>query len=137
MSEAKAKFGEGRTIEDIYREEVLPLRTRAARLLGRKCPARILHTLLGFEVQASRRRIHCPDLATARYLRVFMEVGCRSIRLPYDPTITLRLVPELESALEEMSRTARRRQTGERGQALRRMYRTLRRRLEEASAVGA
>lgn len=137
MSEAKAKVGEGRTIEEIYRGEVLPLRTRPVRLLGRKCPARILHTLLGYEVQASRRRIQCPDLATARYLRVFMEIGCRGIRLPYDPTITLKLAPGLESALEEMSRAARRRQKGERGQVLRGMYRSLRRRLERAAAVGA
>jgi len=84
---------------EIYRREVLPVQTRTIRLLGRKCPARIIHSLLGYEVQASFKRIQCPDLVTARYLKLFSELGCHSIRLPYDPTITARLVPRFESVL--------------------------------------
>jgi hypothetical protein len=37
-------------------------------------------------------------MATARYIRLFTELGCRRIRLPYDPTITEKLVPQLEAA---------------------------------------
>lgn len=84
----------------IYRREVLPQATRTIRLLGKKCKAVILHTLLGYEVQASYKRIHCPDLVTARYIRLFSELGCHSIRLPYDPTVTARLIPEMEAAAE-------------------------------------
>jgi hypothetical protein len=84
---------------EIYRREVLPVQTRTIRLLGRKCPARIIHSLLGYEVQASFKRIQCPDMVTARYLKLFSELGCHSIRLPYDPTITARLVPRFESVL--------------------------------------
>jgi hypothetical protein len=37
-------------------------------------------------------------MVTARYLKLFTEIGCHSIKIPYDPTVTARLVPELESA---------------------------------------
>jgi hypothetical protein len=88
---------------EIYRSEVLPVQTRTIRLLGRKGPARIIHTLLGYEVQTSYKRIQCPDIVTARYLKLFSELGCHSIRLPYDPTITARLVPRFESVLERIT----------------------------------
>lgn len=82
---------------DAYRTRVLAGDTRTIRLLGKKQPARILHTLLGYEVQASYKRIQCPDLVTARYLKLFTELGCRSIRLPYDPTLTAELIPQFEA----------------------------------------
>jgi hypothetical protein len=85
---------------NIYREQVLSQQTRTIRLLGRKNPAKIIHTLLGFEVQASYKRIQCPDMVTARYLRLFSELGCHSIKLPYDPTLTEKLIPELEAMIE-------------------------------------
>jgi len=87
-----------------YRDKVLPDKTRTIRLLGKKNPARIIHTLLGFEVQAEYKRIHCPDLVTARYIRLFSELGCHSIKLPYDPTITERLIPGFEEAVESLKK---------------------------------
>ena len=95
--------GGGKSIEEIYRAEVLPVKTRTIQLLGRKCSVRIIHTLLGFEVQASYKRIHCPDMVTARYLLLFSQLGCHSIRLPYDPTVTARIIPDLEAAFERLS----------------------------------
>jgi hypothetical protein len=90
---------------DIYHHQVLTQNTRTIRLLGRKSSARIIHSLLGYEVQASYKRIQCPDLVTAQYLRIFSELGCHSIKLPYDPTVTARLVPELEAALGTITAT--------------------------------
>jgi hypothetical protein len=90
---------------EIYHRQVLTQKTRTIRLLGRKSCARIIHTLLGYEVQACYKRIQCPDLVTAQYLRIFSELGCHSIKLPYDPTVTARLVPELESALQSITGT--------------------------------
>jgi len=83
-----------------YRDRVLTQKTRTIRLLGRKSSARILHTLLGYEVQASYKRIHCPDLVTARYLRLFSELGCHSVKLPYDPTLTEQLIPGFEASVD-------------------------------------
>jgi hypothetical protein len=92
-----------RNVAEIYHGEVLTIKTRTIHLLGRKCPARICNTLLGFEVQTSYKRVACPDLVTARYLKIFTELGCRTIKLPYDPTVTERLIPELENAMNRLS----------------------------------
>ncbi len=100
--------GEGAgSLVDIYRQQVLPIKTRTIHLLGKKTPARIHTTLLGYEVQASYKRINCPDMVTARYLKLFSELGCHSIRLPYDPTVTARLIPELEASVQQLARGVR------------------------------
>jgi hypothetical protein len=91
----------------IYRDRVLSGRTRTIQLLGRKGPAKVTNTLLGYEVQGAYKRIHCPDMVTARYLRLFMEIGCRSIRLPYDPTITASILPDLEHAFANLTASVR------------------------------
>jgi hypothetical protein len=87
----------------LYRQRVLPQKTRTIRLLGRKCSGKIIRTLLGYEVKAAYKRVHCPDLVTARYLKLFSELGCRSIRLPYDPTVTDQLIPDLEDAFDTIT----------------------------------
>jgi hypothetical protein len=97
----------GRSIVELYRDEVVPIKTRTIHLLGRKGTARIIHTLLGYEVQASFKRIHCPDLVTARYIKLFSEIGARTIRLPYDPTVTARLIPHFENSVEALRRGVR------------------------------
>jgi hypothetical protein len=89
---------------EVYRDKVLSHKTRTIRLLGKKNPAKIMHTLLGYEVQAAYMRIQCPDLVTARYIRLFSELGCHSIQLPYDPTFTAELIPELETSVDSFSR---------------------------------
>ena len=88
---------------DLYRREVLTRQTRSIRLLGRKNSAKIIHTLLGFEVQACYKRIQCPDLVTARYIRLFSELGCSSIKLPYDPTRTAQVIPQFEAMLDRVA----------------------------------
>lgn len=85
-----------------YGEEVLSGRTRVVSLPGRKCEPRILNTFLGFELQVAQKRITCPDMSTARYLRVFAEVGMPSVRAPYDPTLTTCVLPQLEQALQRI-----------------------------------
>jgi hypothetical protein len=92
------------TLVDLYRQRVLAGRTRTIHLLGRKHPATILHTLLGYEVQASYKRIQCPDMVTARYLKLFTELGCRSIQLPYDPTVTAGLLTDMEGCIANISK---------------------------------
>ena len=92
---------------ETYHNRVLSQQTRTIRLLGKKGSAKILHTLLGYEVQASYKRIQCPDLPTARYLKLFSELGCRSVKLPYDPTLTAELIPELERMFKSIQRQIR------------------------------
>jgi len=89
----------------IYRERVLTLRTRSHALpqaAAAAAPAEVLHTLLGVELKVGRRRISCPDLATARYLRVFARAGLGAVAVPYDITKISRLADDLESAWQRM-----------------------------------
>ncbi len=94
-------------LADLYRQQVLRQRTRTIRLLGRKNPAKIMYTLLGFEVKSGCKRIQCPDMVTARYIRLFSELGCHSIKLPYDPTRTAQLIPQFESMLDRIAKRIR------------------------------
>jgi hypothetical protein len=93
-----------RNFIETYRDKVLSQKTRTIRLLGRKSPAKIILTLLGYEVQASYKRIQCPDLVTARYIRLFSEMGFHSIQLPYDPTLTSQLIPEFEAMAADITK---------------------------------
>src|ERR1051325_4744350 len=72
----------------IYRERIRKLRTRSYEFEKLKAAARveIQHTLLGVELKIGKRRLLCPDLATARYLAVFARAGCERVAIPYDIT---------------------------------------------------
>src|SRR5438093_12767052 len=88
----------------IYRERVLSLRTRAYEFPARTKNAKpeIHHTLLGIELKVGRRRMLCPDLATARYLAVFARLSCRRVAIPYDITRISHVADELESSWHRM-----------------------------------
>jgi hypothetical protein len=88
----------------IYRERILRLRTRSSHLEVpiRPVAVEIQHTLLGVELKTGRRRMMCPDLATARYLAVLARAGCRDVAVPYDITQISRLADELESSWHRM-----------------------------------
>jgi len=88
----------------IYRDRILKLRTRSYHFESTKPAARvdIQHTLLGVELKVGRRRLLCPDLATARYLSVFARLGCQDVAVPYDITKISHLADELESSWYRM-----------------------------------
>jgi len=88
----------------IYRERILKLRTRSYEFENAKPSASvdIQHTLLGVELKVGRRRLLCPDLATARYLSVFARLGCKAVAVPYDITKISHLADELESSWYRM-----------------------------------
>ena len=88
----------------IYRERILKLRTRSYHFETANTPKRIIiqHTLLGVEVKVGRKRLLCPDLATARYLSVFARLGSKDIAVPYDITKISQLADELESSWYRM-----------------------------------
>ena len=94
----------GQTIAALYRDRILTLRTRRHELKAptKTVPVEVLHTLLGIELKIGKRRLLCPDLATARYLSVFARVGVEAVAVPYDITQISRLADELESAWYRM-----------------------------------
>ncbi len=87
-------------IPAIYAEKVRSRRTRSYHLdiPVRENRADIQYTLLGIELKVGRKRFACPDLATARYLRVFARLGCRDFALPYDISQISGIADELETS---------------------------------------
>jgi len=89
-----------------YRERILPLRTRAHGLQAAATvkpeQVNVQHTLLGVELKIGRRRITCPDLATARYLATFARAGCTEVAVPYDISRISLLADEIESGWQRM-----------------------------------
>ena len=94
----------GDWIPAIYREKVRTQRTRAYKLEipQRENQAEIFHTLLGVELKVGKRRFTCPDLATARFLRVFARIGCTHLAVPYDITRISPLADELETSWQRL-----------------------------------
>jgi hypothetical protein len=88
----------------IYRERILKMGTRAYEFpaLPKNTSPQIHHTLLGIELKVGRRRMLCPDLATARYLSVFARIGCKAVAIPYDITKISQVADELESSWYRM-----------------------------------
>jgi len=84
----------------LYKNKVRSQRTRSVHLdiAAREHKPEILYTLLGIELKVGRRRFSCPDLATARYLRVFARIGCRDFAIPYDITQISPIADELETS---------------------------------------
>jgi hypothetical protein len=91
-------------LPQIYRERILKMRTRAYEFpgLAKRAEPRINHTLLGIELTVGRRRMLCPDLATARYLAVLARTGCKAVAIPYDITKISQIADELESSWHRM-----------------------------------
>jgi hypothetical protein len=88
----------------IYRGRILRTRTRSYEFpaLNKRTPPEIQHTLLGIELKVGRRRMFCPDLATARYLAVFTRIGSKAVAIPYDITQISLAADELESSWHRM-----------------------------------
>ena len=83
---------------------VRTIRTRSYKLHGptKKPDVEVMHTLLGVELRVGKRRLLCPDLATARYLAVFARLGVEEMAVPYDITKISRLADDLESSWYRM-----------------------------------
>ena len=103
-AQIKETLGEA-WVPRFYRERILPLRTRAHSLQATATKpeqVNVQHTLLGVELKIGRRRVSCPDLATARYLATFARAGCASVAVPYDISRISHLADELESSWQRM-----------------------------------
>lgn len=141
-AEVKDALGEA-WLPRIYGERILTLRTRSHKLPPATSAkggveVEVQHTLLGVELKVGRRRLSCPDLATARYLSVFARAGCAEVAVPYDITKISPLADELESAWQRMllmvEHMAEKRSPAFRARVRRAVVGDLRRELAEAGA---
>ena len=103
LEQIRSELGDS-WLPQVYVQRVLKLRTRAYEFpaLPRNVAPQIHHTLLGIELKVGRRRMFCPDLATARYLSVFARIGCRAVAIPYDITGISMIADELDSSWHRM-----------------------------------
>ena len=87
-------------LPSIYEKKIRSQRTRSYKLNipKRENRADIQYTLLGIELKVGRKRFACPDLATARYLRVFARLGCNEFAVPYDITKISPAADEIETS---------------------------------------
>lgn len=87
----------------IYAEKIRPQRTRSVSIdvPERENQAEIQYTLLGIELKVGKRRFACPDLATARYMRIFARIGVCSFAVPYDITKISAAADDLETAWQK------------------------------------
>jgi hypothetical protein len=99
VAEIRAELGD-EWLPAIYSHKIRSQRTRAYTIdIPRKenDPA-IQYTLMGIELKVGRKRFACPDLATARYLRVFARLGCREFAIPYDISTISGFADDLETS---------------------------------------
>jgi hypothetical protein len=84
----------------LYHDKIRILRTRSVRIdvPEHENLAEINYTLLGIELKVGKRRFACPDLSSARYMRVFARIGCREFAIPYDITQIPAAADDLETA---------------------------------------
>jgi len=84
----------------IYRDKIRAQRTRSLKVEvpARENNAEIQYTLLGIELKSEKHRFACPDLATARYMRVFARFGCSDFAIPYDISKISATADELETS---------------------------------------
>lgn len=103
IGEVKSRLGD-EWPPRIYGEQILSLRTRSHAVppAAKSATVEVQHTLLGIELKVGRRRVSCPDLATARYLSVFARAGVSEVAVPYDITKISHLADVLESAWQRM-----------------------------------
>ena len=121
-------------LADLY-QEVRNGRTRSYHLdiPEKENQPEILHTLLGVELKVGNRRFACPDLATARYLRIFARIGCSDFAVPYDITRISVVADAMDTAWHQMLLLVQRHKTSAIGSARTRsaMVRKLREEIRE------
>ncbi len=87
----------------IYREKIRTQRTRSHFLdiQEKENAVEIQYSLLGIEMKVRNMSFACPELSTARYLRVFARLGIRDFAIPYDISRISGIADELESSWQK------------------------------------
>lgn len=96
------KLGED-SLGKFYREKILthkPLRTKSLpRISGE---VKLEQELFGWRLSSGRERIDCTSETEARYLKVWLEAGLESVRIPKDEDYLTEIVPELENLKQKI-----------------------------------
>ena len=85
---------------DLYNEFVLTQKNLKEReLIGTICPGEteLAQDLFGWKIVYGKHQIACDSELEARYLRIFTELGWRSVPVPQDEKYLAKILPEFES----------------------------------------
>ena len=116
----------------LYHAEVVSSPHRTVELTGRKCGnPRINSTLLGYELKIRDKRINCPDMTTALFLKIFALIGVREVKVPHDPTRTAELIPAFENIWDQFEDIFRQLESENRKSLANSLHRRLKTRIQE------
>jgi type I restriction-modification system DNA methylase subunit len=91
------KLGDA-TLGKFYREKILthkPLRTKSLPKVSGE--VKLEQELFGWRLSSGREHVDCPSETEARYLKVWLEAGLDSVKIPKDEAYLRKIIPELES----------------------------------------
>ncbi len=91
------KLGE-ETLGKFYRERILPhkpLRTKSLPKVSGE--VKLQQELFGWRLSSGREHVDCTSEMEARYLKVWLEAGLESVKIPKDADYLEEIIPELES----------------------------------------
>ena len=99
------KVGED-TLGKFYQEKILshkPLSTRSLPLVSGE--VKIEPELFGWRLSSGRQHIDCASEYEARYLKVWLEAGLDSVRMPKDEDYLTEITLQLEKIKEKIDET--------------------------------
>ena len=86
-----------------YKENVLSSKSLRAVALPEAVPEAIVEkSLFGWQVKVGKQIVKCQSEFEARYLRIWIEIGASSIKIPKDESQLKRLVAGLEKRKAEI-----------------------------------
>lgn len=92
---------------DLYNELVLTFdNLKEVKLFAAVCPreTEMAQDLFGWKIVFGKHQIACDNELEARFLRVFAELGWRSVKMPQDEKYLAKILPEFESLKERADR---------------------------------
>ena len=86
------------TLGKFYREKILSHKPLLSRSLPRVSgEVKLEQELFGWRLSSGREHIDCASEMEARYLKVWLEAGLESVKMPKDEDYLKEIVPELEN----------------------------------------
>jgi len=99
------KIGED-TLGKFYQEKILGHKPLTVRILPRvTAEVKVEQELFGWRISSGRQHIDCASEYEARYLKVWLEAGLDSVKVPEDEDYLREITPQLESIKDKIDAT--------------------------------
>ncbi|HEC79178.1 MAG TPA: SAM-dependent DNA methyltransferase [candidate division WOR-3 bacterium] len=101
----KDKIGKD-TLGRFYRERVIKskISTKTVTLPTKKGKVKIEHEIFGFKLGSGRKHIECKTEEEARYLKIFLEAGLDTVKIPKQEPDLRQILPELAKLKERIDK---------------------------------